>query len=111
MNNQSKTIIIFWFLSSLLIFFTAHVVIDKTQTKISESYRNFALMLTRTLASESIEMIKGLPTEEKQVKLEAYTQRILKDNQDIEFVDYKNNESAVYFSIGEKTEAETEPNE
>lgn len=106
-NNQSKTIIVFWVLSSLLIFFTAHVVIDKTQLKISESYRNFGLMLTRTLASESIETIKGLPTEEKQQKLEAYTGRILKDNKDIEYIDYKNNESEVYFSIGEKAAIET----
>ncbi len=107
MNNQSKTIIIFWFLSSLLIFFTALVVIDKTQQKIYESYRNFGLMLTRTLAAESINIISGLPQEEKQIKLENYTQRILKDNNDIEYIDYKNNESQVYFSIGEKTKAET----
>ena len=69
MNNQSKTIIIFWFFSSLLIFFTAVFVIDKTQQKIEESYRNFGLMLTRTLATESIDLIKGLPVEEKQIKL------------------------------------------
>jgi len=106
MNNQSKIIILFCLFSSVLIFLTANIVIDKTQTKITESYRNFGLMLTKTLASESIEMIKGLPTEEKQTKLENYTTRILKDNKDIEFIDYKNNESNVYFSIGEKTQEE-----
>ena len=106
MNNQSKTIIIFWFLSSLLIFFTALVVIDKTHQKISESYRNFGLMLTRTLASESIDLISGLSQEEKQSKLENYTKNIMKDNTDIEYIDYKNTESQVYFSIGDKKDIE-----
>ena len=106
MNNQSKTIILFWILSSLLIFFTALVVIDKTYQKISESYHNFGLMLTKTLASESVEMIQGLPEEEKQVKLENYSKRIMKDNFDIEYIDYKDTDSKVYFTIGEKSTAE-----
>ena len=72
MNNQSKTIIIFWVLSSLLIFFTAFVIIDKTQKTIASSYKNFGEMLTRTLASESIDLIKNLPIEEKQKRLEQY---------------------------------------
>ena len=57
-----------------IIFFTAFFVINQTQQKIEESYRDFGLMLTRTLATESIDLIKGLPTEEKQAKLEKYTQ-------------------------------------
>ena len=106
MNNQSKTIIIFWFFSSLLIFFTAFFVIDKTQQKIEKSYQDFGLMLARTLASESIDLIKGLPTDEKQIKLELYTQKLLQDNKDIEFIEYKNTESETYFTIGEKSDKE-----
>jgi len=102
MNNQSKTIIIFWFLSSLLIFFTAFVIIDKTQNTISASYKNFGEMLTRTLASESIDLIKNLPPEEQQLKLEHYATKLMKDNEEIEYINYKNNESEIYFSIGEK---------
>ncbi|MCQ2957607.1 MAG: cell wall metabolism sensor histidine kinase WalK [Candidatus Gastranaerophilales bacterium] len=104
MNNQSKTIIIFWFLSSLLIFFTAFVIIGKTQKTISTSYRNFGKMLTQTLASESVDIIKDLPEEEKQVKLEHYSKKLMKDNQEIEYIEYKNNASDVYFSIGEKSD-------
>jgi hypothetical protein len=100
MNNQSKTIIIFWFLSSLLIFFTAFVIIDKTQNTISASYKNFGEMLTRTLASESIDLIKNLPPEEQQLKLEHYATKLMKDNEEIEYINYKNNESEIYFSIG-----------
>jgi len=106
-NNQSKTIIIFWFLSSLLIFFTAFVIIEKTQRTISASYKNFGEMLTRTLASESIDLIQNLPLEEKQNKLKQYAQKLMKDNQEIEFIDYKNNESEVYFSVGEKNNKTT----
>ncbi len=109
MNNQSKTIIIFWFLSSLLIFFTAFVIIDKTQKTIASSYKNFGEMLTRTLATESIDLIKNLPDEQKQKKLEQYAQKLMKDNQEIEYIEYKNNESEVYFSIGDKVE-KTEKN-
>ena len=61
-------------------------------------------MLTRTLATESIDLIKGLPTEEKQAKLEKYTQKLMKDNGDIEFVEYKNSETQPYFTIGNKRE-------
>ena len=103
MNNQSKTIIMFWVLSSLLIFLTAFVIIGKTQKTISYSYKNFGAMLTRTLASESIDLIKDLPVEEKQAKLEHYSQKLMQDNQEIEYIEYKNNDSDVYFSIGEKS--------
>ena len=104
MNNQSRTIIIFWVLSSLLIFFTAFIVIDKTQQKITESYKNFALMMTKTLASESVILTKDFSENEKISRLKIYTDDLLKDNQDIEFISYKNENSEEYFFAGKKND-------
>ncbi|MCR4881285.1 MAG: cell wall metabolism sensor histidine kinase WalK [bacterium] len=104
MNNQSRIIIIFWVLSSLFIFFMAFIAIDKTQQKITESYNNFALMLTKTLASESVILTGDFPKEEQNARLKIYTDELLKDNQDIEFINYKDKNADVYFSAGEKSD-------
>ena len=107
MNNQSRIIIIFWVLSSLFIFFTAFIVIDKTQQKIAESYKNFALMMTKTLASESVILTKDFDESEKILRLKTYTSDLLKDNKDIKYIKYKDKNSKEYFSAEDKNDDKT----
>lgn len=103
MSNQSKTVIIGWFVISLLIFATACFVIEKTEQKITESYRSFGLVLSKTLASESINLISGSTDENKQERLDAYTKKIIADNNDIEYIEYRDNDFNTYLLIGEKS--------
>lgn len=81
-------------------------MIDKTQQTISESYQNFGLVLSRTLATESTDLIKGLPPEDKKYKLEFYSEKLMHDNKDIEYIIYKNNESEVLYQFGSKPQKE-----
>ena len=104
MSNQHRTIIVFWILSSLFIFFTAFFVIDKTQQKITESYNNFASVLSKTLAVESAMLIKDSAQDEQAEKLKLYTDKLLqnsddtKDNNDIVFIRYNDEKNNTFFS-------------
>jgi two-component system sensor histidine kinase NblS len=105
MNNQNKIIVFGWFLSSVLIFATALLVIGNTQKKIFQSYYDFGLMLTKTLAIESVDLTANLTDEQKTAKFEQHADRLLKNNKDIEHIIFKNSQGNVIYSSDSGTTA------
>ena len=104
MNNQRRVILIFGLLSSLLAFFTAYAVIKRTEIKIFDSYKTSSLMTVKTLAFNSADIIYSLPAQKTAEKLKQYTQNLLTDNDDIEYISYKDNNSEEVLTAGRKNE-------
>lgn len=107
MSNQNKFIVLGWFISSIIIFATAFIVIGNTQKKIFQSYYDFGLMITKTLAIESVDITSELPESEKKLKLEEHSDRLIKNNKDVAYVIFKNKNGELIYSTSSNIETTT----
>jgi len=107
LSTQNKLIILGWLLSSVLIFVTAWFVIGNTQKKIFESYYNFGLMISKTLSVYSVDLISGIPEEEISNKLEKHARSIIKGNQDISYIVFRDADGDILYS-NKNTAADSE---
>jgi two-component system sensor histidine kinase NblS len=98
LSTQNKLIILGWLLSSVLIFVTAWFVIGNTQKKIFESYYNFGLMISKTLSVDSVDLISDIPEEEIANKLEKHARSIIKGNQDISYIVFRDADGDILYS-------------
>ena len=65
---------------------------------LSQGYHNFATIIAKTLAIESEEIIKDIPTTEKYEILRNHSKSILKNNSDISYVEFLDNEHKIIYS-------------
>ena len=86
--------------STLLIILIAIIASINIQNKLNEGYQNFGKIISKTLATESTDLIKDVPEVSKYDILKYHSQSILNSNDDIAFIKFTdNNGSIIYSSI------------
>ena len=84
--------------STVLIFGIALFLTNKVQEKLSQSYNELAQLLTKTIAIESVELIKNIDEPKKYDALAYHTDLILETNDSISFIEFKNDKGQIIFS-------------
>ena len=85
-------------MSTFLIFAIALFLTNKVQEKLSQSYNELSQLLTRTVAIESVELIKDTDDAQKYEALAYHTKLILDTNDSISYVEFKNNDGKLIYS-------------
>lgn len=102
MSSQNKLIITGMVLSSMFIILTSIFVINSTQKKIFDSYYNFGLMMTKTLAVQTIDDTAKLEGNAKYRKIKENAQSLIKNHDDIASIIFRNNDGKVLYSAYKK---------
>ena len=98
LNTQNKMILLGMVASTVLIFGIALFLTNKVQEKLSQSYNELAQLLTKTIAIESVELIKNIDEPKKYDALAYHTDLILETNDSISFIEFKNDKGQIIFS-------------
>lgn len=97
-STQNKLILLGLVVSTILIVGLAVFAITNIQEKISEVYRGFGEILTRTLAIESVEVTKDVQEFDKFNTLQAHSRSIINSNNEIAFIEFRDNENNIIYS-------------
>ncbi len=97
-STQNKLILLGLVVSTLLIVGLAVFAITNIQEKISEVYRGFGEILTKTLAIESVEITKDVQEFDKFNTLQSHSRSIINSNNEIAFIEFKDNDNNVIYS-------------
>lgn len=68
------------------------------QKKLNEGYQNFGQVISKTLAIESVEITKNLSANKAKETLKAHSESILKSNNDIVFIEFRDKYGNLIFS-------------
>lgn len=68
------------------------------QKKLNEGYQNFGQVISKTLAIESVEITKNLSASKAKETLKAHSESILKSNNDIVFIEFRDKDGNLIFS-------------
>ncbi len=98
MTAQTRLIITGLVLSTVFIFCTACFATYSIDKNMNSAYKNFAQVLSKTLAIEGVEVTKEVPPLAKYDALRTNSVSILRSNNDIAFIIFKDNDSKVIYS-------------
>ena len=98
MTAQTRLIIAGLAVSTAFILCTAGFAIYSIDKNMNSAYRSFAQVLAKTLAIEGVELTKEVPQLAKYDALRTNSMSILKSNDDIAFITFKDNKSKVIYS-------------
>lgn len=98
MTAQTRLIITGLVLSTAFIFCTACFATYSIDKNMNSAYKNFAQVLSKTLAIEGVEVTKEVPPLAKYDALRTNSVSILRSNNDIAFIIFKDNNSKVIYS-------------
>ncbi len=85
-------------MSTLLIVMVAVFAIINIQKKLDASYREFAQIMTKTLAIESVEITHNIPEEARSEILKSHTSSIIDSNKEIAFIEFRGAENELLYS-------------
>lgn len=88
-TTQNKLIIFGLILSTLLIMAIAVFATINIQKNLNESYKNFGQVISKTIAIESAEMIKGLDIDKATQILKSNSDLIQKSHKDFAFIEFR----------------------
>ena len=97
-STQNKLILLGLVVSTVLIVGLAVFAITNIQEKISEVYRGFGEILTKTLAIESVEITKDVQEFDRFSTLQSHSRSIINSNNEIAFIEFRNNQNNVIYS-------------
>lgn len=97
-STQNKLILLGLVVSTLLIVGLAVFAITNIQEKISEVYRGFGEILTKTLAIESVEITKDVQEFDRFSTLQNHSRSIINSNNEIAFIEFRDNENNIIYS-------------
>ena len=97
-STQNKLILLGLVVSTVLIVGLAVFAITNIQEKISEVYRGFGEILTKTLAIESVEITKDVQEFDRFSTLQNHSRSIINSNNEIAFIEFRNNQNNVIYS-------------
>ena len=86
-DKRSKYIFAILILSSIIIGSISHFAISNVQNKMDKTYANFAQLLTKTIATEATDW-SGTTPEKKSILFSKKFSQLIKENQDISFIEY-----------------------
>lgn len=98
MTTQNRLIILGLLLSTSMIVAIAIFAIFNIQKKLNEGYQNFGQVISKTLAIESVEITKNLSANKAKETLKAHSESILKSNNDIVFIEFRDKDGNLIFS-------------
>ena len=98
MAAQTRLIIVGLFVSTLFIVLAACFATYSIGENMNKAYKNFAQVLSKTLAIEGVEVTKELPELAKYDALRTNSISVLKSNDDIAFIIFKDPKSKVIYS-------------
>ena len=98
LNTQNKLIIFGIIISSVVVVFTAWLVIISNQKAITESYHNFGRVVAKSLAPESVDIITSHSLQESRVVLNRLSTSIIENNKDIELILIRNSKGDIIYA-------------
>jgi len=98
MSAQTRLIFFGLFISTLFILTTAWYTLVSIDKNMYNAYKNFGQVLSKTLAIEGVEVTKEVPQLAKYDALRTNANSIMKSNDDISFIIFKDNSSKVIYS-------------
>ena len=98
MTAQNRLIFLGLVLSTVLIVLVALSSVYIIQKKLNQGYRNFGQIISKTLAIESYEITKDIPEYSKFETLRNHAHSILKSNDDIAYIEFKDKNSNIIYS-------------
>ena len=97
-SAQTRLIITGLLLSTLFIVLIAGFATYSIEKNIKSAYASFAQVLAKTLAIEGVEVTKDLPQLAKYDALRTNSVSVLKSNNDISYIVFKDNDSKIIYS-------------
>ena len=98
MTAQTRLILAGLGVSTIFILLSAGFATYSISQNMNNAYKNFAQVLSKTLAIEGVEVTKEVPELAKYDALRANSASVLKSNDDIAFIVFKDNNSKVIYS-------------
>ena len=98
MTAQTRLIVIGLAISTAFILGAAWFATCSIDRNMNSAYKNFGQVLSKTLAIEGVELTKEIPQLAKYDALRSNSSSILKSNEDIAFIIFKDNNSKVVYS-------------
>ena len=98
MTTQSKLVIAGMVLSTVVIALLGSFASYEIEKNLNSGYRNFASIISKTLAVESEEIIRDIPDFEKYELLRNHSKIILKNNSDISYIEFLDKNNKVVYS-------------
>lgn len=98
LTTQNRLILMGLITSTLLIVTIAVFACINIQQKLNEGYQNFGKIISKTLAIESVAVIKDVPDSSKYDTLRLHSQSILNSNDDIAFIEFTDNKGKIIYS-------------
>lgn len=101
LTTQNRLILSGLVISTLFIILIAILASINIQQKLNDGYQNFGKIISKTLAIESVAVIKDIPEFAKYDTLKSHSQSILNSNDDIAFIEFTDNNGNVIYSSKE----------
>lgn len=98
MTAQTRLILTGLGVSTAFILFAAGFATYSISQNMNQAYKNFAQVLSKTLAIEGVELTKDVPDLARYDALRSNSVSILKSNDDIAFIIFKDNQSKIIYS-------------
>ena len=98
MTAQARLIVMGLAISTAFIFASAWFATCSIDKNMNSAYKNFGQVLSKTLAIEGVELTKEVPQLAKYDALRSNSVSILKSNEDIAFIIFKDNNSKTIYS-------------
>ena len=88
LSVQSKIILFGLIFSTLFIILVAIISTYKIQSRLNEEYDNFGRIISKTLAVETVDLIKNIPQDAQYYYLKEHSGKIIVNNDDIAFIEF-----------------------
>lgn len=98
MSSQNRLILVGFLACTTVIVLIAILATNAIQNNMNMAYKSFGQIIAKTLAIESVEVTKDIPEANKYNTLRSHSLSILKSNDDISFIEFKDNKSKVIYS-------------
>ncbi|MGN0018560.1 MAG: ATP-binding protein [Candidatus Gastranaerophilaceae bacterium] len=98
MTTQNRLIILGLLSTTIVMVSIGIFAVNKIQKNLDSAYKNFGQIISKTLAIESVEITKDVPELSKYDTLRSHSLSILGSNDDIAFIEFKDNNSRIIYS-------------
>ena len=101
MTTQTRLIILGLLSTTVVMVCIGVFAVNKIQKNLDTVYKNFGQIISKTLAIESVEITKDIPELSKYDTLRSHSLSILGSNDDIAYIEFKDNDSRIIYSSKE----------
>lgn len=98
MSAQKRLIFIGFVISTLLIVLVSVLAMFSINDNLNKCYKYFGQIISKSLAIESVELTKGLSQKTVQSTLRTHAISILDSNDDLAFIEFRDNDSNIIYS-------------